>query len=158
MKKFIAIIVMLLSAIVANAQFTGGTETKETPGEVIDMWAAFTKVFGHENDGYSYINILETPRTSPEGTIISTTLTLSLGSTKDECVQTLNAYKNLINSMEKGEWREITDSKTGITYNVIKQTKNMIVLNGSPTRKDNVLINNGGNLTISDIDNMLKKL
>ena len=158
MKKFIVIFVMLLFGIAANAQFTGGTETKESPAKIIDTWSGFSKSFGLENDGYFYVHILNTPKQSPEGTIVSSILTLSLGATKDECRNTLNAYKGLINDMEKGEWREITDTKTGITYNVIKQTKNSLTLSGSPTQKDKVVNHNGGNITISDIDNMLNKL
>lgn len=158
MKKFVVILVMLLSGIAANAQFTGGTETKEAPAKTIDTWGGFTKTLGLGNDGYVYSHISETPKQTPEGSIVCSILSLSLGTTKEECVQTLNAYKNLINVMEKGEWREITDSKSGNTYKVYKQSKNWITLVGTPIDKDKVLNHNSGSLTISDLDNMLKKL
>lgn len=160
MKKFIVFIItaIIATSFTAKAQFTGGTATQAKSEGTIAVWDFFNKSFATDNDGYWYVNITQLPRESPEGALISTILTLSLGSTKDECKETLNAYKSLLNDMEKYEWREITDSKTNITYKIVKQGKGMLSFVGTITEKDKVVTHNNGVLTINDIDRMLEKL
>ena len=161
MKKIIVFILVLFIGNVfsAKAQFSGGTETKASAGDVISIWGGFNKSFGfNPNDGYYYVNIGISPNRLSDGTVFSQILTLSLGNTKNEVVKTLNAYKSMINSMEKKEWREITDIKTNITYKVIKENKNTISLIGNTTIKDNVTNENIGQFSISDIEHILDKL
>ena len=167
MKKIIIVLSILfigliLSTNVANAQFTGGdVSTSSGNAELVMSWDMFNKSLSITDDGYIFAYIFQAPRKTPEGKTISTILTLSLGKTKDECVSTLNAYKNLYNDMEKNEFREITDVTSGITYTITKNVDgilNGITFNGGLTENGLVIVEHSGILLLKDVDKMLKKL
>ena len=175
MKKFIVALIVVFIAFFsfnANAQFTGGEVAKSSSEtDLLAFWsnATGTKslVFSHDsvlngapvNDMYAYVSIMHSPITSPEGTILSTTLMLSLGKTKEESISTLEAYRNLYNSMKKGEIREITDSFTNRTYQVHKHDdiKGLLFI-GERILAEGLIDENNGYLTNKDIDKMLNKL
>lgn len=167
MKKIVIVLFslfigLILSTNTANAQFTGGdTSTSSGKSELVMSWDMFNKSISLTDDGYIFTYIFQAPRKTPEGKTISAILTLSLGKTRDECVSTLNAYKNLYNAMEKNEFREITDVTSGITYTITKNVDgilNGITFNGGLTENGLVIVEHSGILTMKDVDKMLKKL
>lgn len=165
MKKFIvfiiaAIILAVSTSFTAKAQFVGGDTTKER-GEVIETWSDIygIKAFGMSNENYVFSSILTRPGKMADGSIHSDIITLSLGKSKEECVKTLYAYKDLIGSISKYETREITDVLSGITYVVsYGGSKNRIIFTGGDKIEGDTHIHYSGFLSVSDIERMLKKI
>lgn len=161
MKKIIFVLFFIFSFNFANAQFVGG-EIVTNEVKVIANWDSFNKTLTYSNGIYYYTHILSSPKMNLVGVYESMILTISLGKNKEEVINTLNAYKNLIEKLGKNDQTTITDAITNTKYLISKDTtgamKNTIMFLGETLETKDAKVKQVGYLSIKDIEKMINKL